>query len=159
DTLAPCDDPASDGETCARSFIQSFGARAYRRPLTAEDVDPLLALYRASAGEGETYADGIDFVTPAILQAPGLLYLPELRDSTASSQAGQTTLTPYEPASLLSYVVTGGPPDRTLLDDVDLLATAAGREQQLRRLLPTLEARTRLVRVVREWLGIDGIAE
>jgi hypothetical protein len=159
DSLAPCDDPTSDGETCARSFIQSFGARAYRRPLTEEDVDPLLALYRASAGEGGTYADGIDFVTRAILQAPGFLYLTELGDSTASSPAGKTTLTPYETASLLSYVATGGPPDKTLLDDVDSLATAAGREQQLRRLLPMLEARTRLVRVVREWLGIDGIAE
>ena len=68
-------------------------------------------------------------------------------------------MTPHEIASLLSYLVTAGPPDQALLDDVDALATADGREQQLRRLLPTLEARTRLVRVVREWLGIDGIAE
>ena len=52
DFLAPCGDPTSDGETCARAFIQSFGARAYRRPLTAEDIDPLLALYRAAAAEG-----------------------------------------------------------------------------------------------------------
>ena len=32
DFLAPCDDPVSDGETCARTFIQSFAAKAYRRP-------------------------------------------------------------------------------------------------------------------------------
>ena len=98
-------------------------------------------------------------MTRAILQAPGFIYLTELGDSTAASPAGKTTLTPHEIASLLSYLATAGPPDRALLDNVDALVTADGREQQLRRLLPTLEARTRLVRVVREWLGIDGVAE
>ena len=90
DFLAPCSDPVDDGETCARSFIQSFAAKAYRRPLTAEDVDPLLALYRAAAGDdGGTYDDGIDFVTRAILQAPGFIYLTELGDSTATSPTGR----------------------------------------------------------------------
>ena len=66
-----------DGETCARNFIQSFAARAYRRPLTAEDIDPLMALYRAGRRRGTgTYDDGIDFVTRAILQAPEL-HLPD----------------------------------------------------------------------------------
>lgn len=157
--LAPCSDSASEGETCARAFIQSFGARAYRRPLTAEDIDPLLALYRAAIGEGVTYDEGIDFVTRAILQAPGFIYLTELGDSTAGSPAGTTTLTSHEIASLLSYMATAAPPDRTLLDNLDALATADGREQQLRRLLPSFAARARLVRVVREWLGIDGVAE
>jgi len=159
DLLAPCSDPTSDGEACARAFIQSFGARAYRRPLTAEDIEPLFALYRAGAGEGGTYDAGIDFVTRAILQAPSFVYLTELGDSNAGSPAGTTTLTPHEIASQLSYLATAGPPDRDLRDNVDALVTAAGREQQLRRLLPTLEARTRLVRLVREWLGIDAIAE
>jgi hypothetical protein len=56
-------------------------------------------------------------------------------------------------------MATASPPDKVLLDNVESLVTAAGREQQLRRLLPTFGARRRLVRVVREWLGIDGIAE
>ena len=98
-------------------------------------------------------------MTRAILQAPGFIYLTELGDSTAVTPAGTTTLTPHEIASLLSYLATAGPPDRALLDNLDALVTADGREQQLRRLLTTLEARTRLVRVVREWLGIDGVAE
>jgi hypothetical protein len=159
DFLAPCGDPGGDGEACARTFIQSFGAKAYRRPLAAEDVDPLLALYRSGAAEGGGYDDGIDFVTRAILQAPSFIYLTELGDSTAGSPAGTTTLTPHEIASLLSYLATAGPPDRRLRDDVDALVTADGREQHLRRLLPTLEARRRLVRLVGEWFGIDGIAE
>jgi hypothetical protein len=156
---APCDDPTSGGETCARSFIQSFGARAYRRPLAADEVEPLLDLYRAGAGEGAGHDGGIDFVTRAILQAPGFLYLTELGDGTAAGPSGKTTLTAHEIASLLAYVATAGLPDRTLLDNIDTLVTADGREQQLRRLLSTREARVRLVRVVHEWLGIDRVGE
>lgn len=157
--LAPCDDPISGGEACARTFIQSFAAKAYRRPVTAADVDPLLDLYRAVAAEGGTYADGLDFVTRAILQAPSFVYLTELGDSTAASAPGKTRLTPNETASLLSYLMTANPPDQELLDDIASMATADGRERHLRRLWTTDGGRARLVRVVREWLGIDAIAE
>ena len=157
--LAPCDDPVNGGETCARTFIQSFAAKAYRRPVTADDVDPLLDLYRAVAAEGGTYADGLDFVTRAILQAPSFVYLTELGDSTAESPPGKTRLTPNETASLLSFLMTANPPDQELLDDIASMATADGREQHLRRLWTTDGGRARLVRVVREWLGIDVIAE
>ena len=157
--LAPCDDPVNGGEACARTFIQSFAAKAYRRPVTAADVDPLLDLYRAVAAEGGTYADGLDLVTRAILQAPSFLYVTELGDSSAASAAGETRLTAAETASLLSYLMTANPPDQELLDDIDAMATADGREQHLRRLWTTDGGRARLVRVVREWLGIDGIAE
>jgi hypothetical protein len=157
--LAPCDDPTSGGEACARTFIQSFAAKAYRRPVTDADVDPLLDLYRAVAAEGGAYADGLDFVVRAILQAPSFVYLTELGDSTGTSTTGTTKLTPAETANLLSYLVTANPPDQELLDDIASMATADGREHHLRRLWTTDGGRARLVRVVREWLGIDGIAE
>jgi len=157
--LAPCADPTGGGETCARAFIQRFAAKAYRRPVTAADVDPLIELYRAVAAEGGNYLDGLDLVVRAILQAPSFVYLTELGDSTAASPPGKTRLTPDETASALSYLVTANPPDQELLDDIASMATADGREQHLRRLWSTDGGRARLVRVVREWLGIDGIAE
>ena len=35
-TLAPCSNPTTQGETCAMTFINSFGAKAYRRALSDE---------------------------------------------------------------------------------------------------------------------------
>ena len=59
-------------------------------------------------------------MTRAILQAPSFIYLTELGDSAAASPPGTTTLTPNETASLLSYLVTAGPPDKELLDNIDV---------------------------------------
>ena len=76
--LAPCaKSDAAGGEACAKTFIESFGAKAYRRPLTGDETAGLLKAYHVGA-DGYTYADGIDLVTRVLLQSPGLLYTTEI---------------------------------------------------------------------------------
>jgi hypothetical protein len=155
--LAPCSDSPA-GEACAQSFVTSFGERAYRRALTTEEVDGLVAVYRAGA-EGATYADGIGLVVEALLQSAGFLYETEIGDGTAFDPI---ILAPHELASSLSYLITGQPPDGALMDAArsGALSTPEGREEQTWRLLQSgAAARTTILRVVREWLGIDRISE
>jgi hypothetical protein len=156
--LAPCADTTNGGEACARTFIQSFVTKAYRHPVTSDDTDALVTVYHAGA-DGGTYNDGIDLVVRATLQSASFLYLTELGDPAA--QGPMVTLTPYELASALSYLITSGPPDDTLLGTATSngLASADGREAQARRLLQSSGARARLLRFVREWLGIDDVAD
>lgn len=156
-SLAPCDDPSSGAEACAERFIDSFATRAYRRPLTDEDREALLTLYRAGA-EGGSYEDGVELLIRGILQSPGFLYLTEIGDG--SSDEPLISLTSWELASALSYIVTGGPPDDALLEAAanGVLETEEGRAAQARRLFETEAGRARTVRVVREWLGVDRIS-
>jgi hypothetical protein len=156
--LAPCANPSTAGEACATAFIQSFGARAYRRPIASDETAALVAVYHAAA-DGVGHDDGIDLVARAMLQSAGFLYVTELGGAPVAG-ATSTTLTADELATSLAYVLGEGPPDQPLLDAAaaGALSTADGREQEARRLLATPQGRTRLVRVVREWLGIDGIA-
>jgi hypothetical protein len=158
-TLAPCAAPATQVEQCALEFIGAFAAKAYRRPLTPDDVEPLLAVFRAGAGDGGAYEQGVELVARAILQSPSFLYVTELGDGAVPTPSEELTLTLNETASLLAFSTTASPPDRTLLEDLGSLSTADGREQQARRLLATSAGRKRMVRFVREWLGIDGVAE
>jgi hypothetical protein len=150
------------GEACATTFITSFGARAYRRPLTSEETAALVAVYRAGA-EGATHEEGIDLVARAMLQSAGFLYVTELGDpaTTAGGAVSKVTLTGNETAAALSYVLGGVPPDQPLLDAAGTgqLATGDGREQQARRLLALPGGRDRVVRVIREWFGVDRIAD
>jgi hypothetical protein len=156
--LAPCANSATSGEACATTFIQSFGAKAYRRPLTADEVNALITVYRVGA-TGATYNDGIDIVVRAVLQSAGFLYVTEI-GSGAVEADGNVTLTPNESAALLSYTLTASPPDDALL----AMATAGGfadsavREQQARRLLTLGGGQDAMVRFVREMFSLDQIA-
>jgi hypothetical protein len=155
--LAPCSSPTTQGESCAKTFINSFGAKAFRRAVTADELTDLVTLYHAGADSPGTYDEGIDLVARGILQSVGFMYVTGL----GNTQSGGTiTLTSDELASNLSYLVAGGPPDQTLTSAAaaGMLATPDGREQQARRLLATQPGRDRMVRVVREWLGVDQIA-
>jgi hypothetical protein len=156
--LAPCSNPTSGGAACAKTFIQSFGAKAYRRALTDAEVTSMTTLYN-TAVTGDTgtspYNDGIDFVARAMLQSSGFLYVTEL----GSGSGDKIPLTANEIASSMAYLLTSAPPDATLLQAASsgALATPEGREKEARRLLQQPAAQLRVVRLLREWLGIDGI--
>ena len=155
--LAPCAPPA-DATSCARSFITTFGAKVYRRPLVDEEVQALLTLFAVGA-EGASYEDGIAHVTRGLLQSAGFLYVTELGDGQARADA-TVALTPYEIAASLAYLVTSAPPDDELAAKAasGALADPAERVAQARRLFATApRARDTTVRLVREWLGIDRI--
>ena len=154
--LAPCADSGAGGEACAKTFIQTFGAKALRRPLNEEEAAGLLKAFHVGA-DGYSYADGIDLVTRVLLQSPGFLYTTELGEPGAGPSF---VMTGNEIATALSYLLTSAPPDDALLAIAasGALATPEAREAEARRLLDTPQGRRRFVRVVREWLGIDDVA-
>jgi hypothetical protein len=156
-TLAPCTTAAGSDE-CASSFIASFGAKAYRRPLDAAEADALLGLYQVGFTDG-SYEEGIELVIRGVLQSAGFLYITELGDGTASDPIA---LTPRELATSLSYLVTAQPPTDAFIARAEdgEFSTPEGRAQGALDLLGTNEpARATVLRTVREWLGVDRIVD
>jgi len=162
DTFAPCTDKVGQLDACAKTFIQSFATKAFRRPISADESAKLLELFHVGS-DGAAYADGVEQVATGVLQSAGFLYLTEVGDGSASSPI---TLTPYETASSISYLVTGGPPDAALLDAAaqGQLATPEQRSAHFARLFASGNAtagasRARVVRIVKEWLGTDRLVD
>ena len=156
-SLAPCDKADGAGaEACAKSFIESFGAKAFRRPLTSEESAGLLEAYHVGA-DGYTYAEGIDLALRAMLQAPAFLYVTEIG---AVGAGAAFVMTSDEIAMSLSYLLTAEPPDAALqaIAASGSLTTPEARESEAKRLLATPAGGERFVRVIREWLGIDDVA-
>jgi hypothetical protein len=154
-----CASPAAaQAENCAKMYISTFGAKAFRRPVTTQEATDLFALYQVGVASPGNYNEGIDLVTRGVLQSAGFLYVTAIGPPASS---GTITLTKEELASNLSFLVAGGPPDAPLLDPTTMttLTTADGRETQVRRLLGVTAGKDRMVRVVREWLGVDRILE
>jgi hypothetical protein len=126
--LSPCSNPTGGGAACAATFIQSFGAKAYRRALSSDEVTALQTVYAAGASGG-AYTDGIDAIVRALLQSAGFLYSTEIGAAASPAAAGVVTLTPQEVASTLSFLVTSAPPDDTLSSSGSGLMNADTREQ------------------------------
>src|SRR5262249_40510223 len=118
----------------------------------------LASLYDVGA-DGASYLDGIAHVTRGLLQSSGFLYVTELGDGSVRADS-TVALTSHEIAASLAYLVTSAPPDEELAGKAasGALADPAEREVQARRLLSTdPRAKDTVVRLVREWLGIDRI--
>ena len=110
--LVPCD-PEEIGKTaCASVFIEDFGLRAFRRPLSEDDLSRYLSLWESVARE-DGFDAGARWVITAMLQSPHFLYRMELG---ARGDDGLYHLTGWERATALSYLFWGTTPDDELLD-------------------------------------------
>ncbi len=147
-------DPVADGEPeCAAGFIERMGKQAFRRPPSATELGRYTTLWtEAAAAEG--FEAGIQWTIAAMLQSPGFLYRSELGDHSGD---GIYTLTPYELASELSYLIVGGPPDAALIAAADdgTLSDVAVLQAQATRLLALADSEATLHRFVDEWLHLD----
>jgi hypothetical protein len=147
-SLAACQ--AGEAEmACATRFAQTFGQRAFRRPLDSGEVTNLLVVY--TEGRKQDFNTGISLMIQALLQAPSFLFRTELGTGTADP----VTLTPYEVASQLSYMFLDSVPDQGLRDAAasGRLSTEAGIAAEVDRLLGTDAVKFNIDRIVLDWFN------
>jgi len=139
---------------CAQRFAASFGQRAFRRPLDAEEVAGLMGPF--NEGLAQDFDTGISLMVEALVQSPSFLFRSELGPPEAVGSAETTKLTPYETATQLSYLLRNSIPDAPLLTAAGngSLATDKGIAQQVDRLLALPEVKQNLSRVVGEWFNV-----
>jgi mono/diheme cytochrome c family protein len=97
-----------DEAPCAQKIVENLARLAFRRPVTAEDVDPLMAFYKSGYAAGGFDA-GVRDALSAILASPHFLYRAE------SGATGTRMLSDLELASRLSFFLWSSIPDDELL--------------------------------------------
>lgn len=127
---------------CAEKFVQSFGQKAFRRPLGKDETDRYVRLFRTQ----KQFVAGAQIVTEALLQSPGFL----LRTDGTQSKA-------YERASRLSYFLWNTMPDAALFRSAAAgeLDSAQGVETAARRMLKDPRARRTVDDFIAQWLRFD----
>ena len=109
-----CDPGAAGDQACLDKFFDSFGKRAWRRPLTAAEKENLTgAFMQGKEGPPAGFASGVEAVMTVMLIAPQFLYRYEQGAPITGTSFAQ--LSPYEVASRLSYLLWGSMPDPELL--------------------------------------------
>jgi hypothetical protein len=155
DQIAPCT-VSNDVPGCGRGFVRNFGARVFRRPLSATEAQLFDDLFMRASQAG--YAASVTLVLQAMLQSPQFLYrVDSLKAPTPES--GAIAIGGYELASRLSFFLTGSMPDAELFKAAaeNRLSTDAEVELQTRRLLETPRAREMVREYHRQWLGLDAL--
>ncbi len=157
--IAPCDLQAAADLSCARSFVEEFGERAYRRPLEPDEADALVNLYEiGSSGVGA--GNGFRLVVEVMLQSPSFLYHGEVGEAGTPS-AAPVPITPYGLAARLSYFLWNTLPDAELfqLASSGALVDEEVLSQQVQRLLAHPRAAAALASFHMQWLGLTSLAE
>jgi hypothetical protein len=110
--IVPCEPETPLDDACLSSYLESFGRRAFRRPLSADEV----ARYRALAKElgGADSWQTLEYLTATLLQSPHFLYRVELGEPD-SEKPGWLRYTGYEMAARLSFLLRNSTPDDELL--------------------------------------------
>jgi hypothetical protein len=149
--LVPCRPSSARDTACRDRFLTSFGARAFRRPLTDEELRRYAALFTEQAGKGGQFFDGARAVVEAMLQSPKFLFHVE------SGPDGR--FREYAVASRLSYFLWDSMPDQRLFDAAAKgeLGTAEGIERVAREMLTQPAARQATDEFFAEWLRFDRV--
>jgi len=143
--------PASAAEEapCAQKIISNLAQHAFRRPVTDEDMQPLLAFYEKGRQAG-TFDTGIRDALSAILASPNFLYRAEAASETVR------TLTDLELATRMSFCIWSSLPDQELLDLAakNELSKPEVLKAQVHRMLADPRALSLTTDFAYQWLNI-----
>ncbi|MEO8979134.1 MAG: DUF1592 domain-containing protein [Polyangiaceae bacterium] len=161
---------------CATRIATSFGAKAFRRPLSQAEITALVSA-PAQPASGTTAAvsaapfvsagtdtqTGIKLMLEAILLSPSFVYRTELGPSTLAADGSgnypPTTLTPYEVATQLGFTFLDSTPDAALEaaaadTSANGLGSVTGITAQVDRLLALPAVKGNLTTIVAAWFNI-----
>lgn len=113
------DSPNRENEDVyVREVLERFMPRAYRRPVSADEVDRKLALFQRLRSQEESFEATVISTLTAVLCSSNFLLISEPEEN-AIAEGGALSrrrLNDYELASRLSYFLWSSMPDDTLFD-------------------------------------------
>jgi hypothetical protein len=145
--LIPCKPASETDAACRTKFIQTFGRRAFRRPLEPEEM----AVYQTLFKGEKTFLAGAQAVIETMLQSPTFIFWLE--------ETPNPKWKPYARASRLAYFIWNTQPDDALLESAAKgeLNTAEGIERVTRRMLDDPKAKDGVDEFISEWLRFDRV--
>jgi hypothetical protein len=109
-TLLPCS-TSSPNHACAQTFLQTYGPRLFRRPLTNAEQTSYLSFFDTSLGKS-SFTSALKWMTVGLIQSPNAVYRSEIGTAQAD---GTRQLSSYEVATELAYTYSGSTPTSALL--------------------------------------------
>jgi len=149
----------NEEQSCATEILSRLARQAYRRPVTAEDLESLMTQYEVGRKNG-TFDSGIQTALQAMLVNLEFVFRFERTpDSVASGQ--NYRIGDLELASRLSYFLWSSSPDEQLLTlaGQGKLQDPAVLDQQVKRMLSDPRSEALVANFAGQWLGLGGLID
>lgn len=146
---------AADKEKAARTIIDNFATKAYRRPVQTAEVDRLIKLFAMADKQGDPFEKSVSLALRAVLVSPHFLFRIE-KDAEPNNPKAVHPISEYELASRLSYFVWSSMPDEQLfaLAAKNELRKPGMIEAQVKRMLADPKARALTDNFAAQWLNL-----
>jgi hypothetical protein len=148
--------PGKQDAAHAEAILTEFAERAFRRPVTAGEMQPYLAVARTAQSTGATFEEGVREALLAILCAPDFLFLVE-----GSADQRRLQLNDFELAARLSYFLWS-----TLPDDALMQVARSGRlreretlAHEVDRMLDDPRSTRFAYEFARQWLQLNDVGK
>jgi len=141
----------------AREVIGAFAKRAYRRPVTAAEVERLLKLYDFARKNGEPFEGGVAQALKAVLVSPNFLFRGELQPEPDNPKSVHA-VNEFALASRLSYFLWSTMPDAELFSLAERGQLRKNLEAQVRRMLKDPKSKALVENFAGQWLQLRNLA-
>jgi len=143
---------STDELPCASKILSTLARNAYRRPVTAGDLQPLLNLYKVGRKDGD-FETGVGMALQRILVSAEFLFRVE-QDPPNVAPGTAYRISDLELASRLSFFLWSSIPDNQLLRlaAAGKLKEPAVLEQQVRRMLADSRSNALVSNFFGQWL-------
>ena len=156
--------PATPAEEapCARRILEAVATRAYRRPVTAAELETLMSFYasgRGNAGFDASFDAGIQRGLERVLAAPAFLFR-VVKEPAGLAPGAVFPLGDLDLASRLSFFLWSSVPDDALRDDATRgrLRAPGVLAGHVRRMLQDPRSRALVDSFGFQWLKIGKVA-
>ena len=148
---------AADEDTCAEKIISNLLRRAFRRPVTQEDLKQPLVFFR-EARDTDGFEAGIEAALSSVLVSPEFLFRIE-EDPSGLPPDSAYRVSDVQLASRLSFFLWSSIPDDELLDLASRgeLSKPEVLERQTRRMLDHPRARSLASNFADQWLYLRNL--
>jgi Protein of unknown function (DUF1592)/Protein of unknown function (DUF1588)/Protein of unknown function (DUF1587)/Protein of unknown function (DUF1585)/Protein of unknown function (DUF1595)/Planctomycete cytochrome C/Cytochrome C oxidase, cbb3-type, subunit III len=153
--------PGGQETACARQIVSTLARRAFRRPVTASDIDMLMSFYQQGYAAGPSNAKfdtGIEMALERILADPEFVFRREAEPVNLT--AGKIyRISDLELASRLSFFLWSSIPDDQLivLASQNKLHDPATLEAQVKRMLADPKSDQLVLNFAGQWLNLRGM--
>lgn len=148
---------ATQDEACAQRILLQLARRAFRRPVTPNDITAPLRFFRETS-RTEGFEAGVEMGLRAILVSPEFLFRVEHDPAGVAPQTAYR-LPDLQLASRLSFFLWSSIPDDELLDlaAANRLHQPATLEKQVRRMLADPRSRALIANFAGQWLHLRNL--